>query len=70
VKLLEIISAGFNVTNQLLIAIFCIRRTLEKIWEYNEEIHQLFTDFEKAYDSGRKASIKVSVFKEKHETCN
>ena len=25
----------------------------EKKWEYNEEVHQLFIDFEKAYDSVR-----------------
>ena len=31
--------------------IFCICQTLEKKWEYNEEVHQLFRDFKKAYDS-------------------
>ena len=31
--------------------IFCIRQILEKKWEYNEEVHQLFIDFKKAYDS-------------------
>jgi len=24
---------------------------LEKKWEYNEDVHQLFIDFKKAYDS-------------------
>ena len=33
---------------------FCIRQILEKKWEYNEEIHQLFIDFKKAYDSVRR----------------
>ena len=33
---------------------FCIRQTLEKKWEYNEAVHQLFIDFEKAYDSVRR----------------
>ena len=33
--------------------IFCIRQILEKKWEYNEAVHQLFIDFEKAYDSVR-----------------
>ena len=28
--------------------------TLEKKWEYNEEVHQLFIDFKKTYDSVRK----------------
>jgi len=31
--------------------IFCIRQILETKWEYNEEVHQLFIDFKKAYDS-------------------
>jgi hypothetical protein len=31
--------------------IFCIRHILEKKWEYNETVHQLFIDFKKAYDS-------------------
>jgi hypothetical protein len=34
--------------------IFCIRQILEKKWEYNETVHQLFIDFTKAYDSVRR----------------
>jgi hypothetical protein len=34
--------------------IFCIHQILEKEWEYNEAVHQLFTDFNKAYDSVRR----------------
>jgi hypothetical protein len=33
---------------------FCIRQILEKKWEYNEAMHQLFIDFKKAYDSIRR----------------
>ena len=33
---------------------FCIRQILEKKWEYNEAVHQLFIDFEKAYDPVRR----------------
>jgi hypothetical protein len=33
---------------------FCIRKILEKKWEYNEAVHQLFVDFKKAYDSVRR----------------
>jgi hypothetical protein len=33
--------------------IFCIRQILEKKWEYNEMVHQLFIDFKKAYNSVR-----------------
>jgi hypothetical protein len=32
---------------------FCILQILEKKWEYNETVHQLFVDFKKAYDSVR-----------------
>jgi hypothetical protein len=31
--------------------IFYIRRILEKKWEYNGTVHQIFIDFKKAYDS-------------------
>ena len=34
--------------------IVCICQILEKKWEYNEEEHQLITDFKKAYDSVRR----------------
>jgi hypothetical protein len=34
--------------------IFCIRQILEKKWEYNETVHQLFRDFKKVYDSVRR----------------
>ena len=34
--------------------LFCIRQILEKKLEYNEAVHQLFIDFNKAYDSGRR----------------
>jgi hypothetical protein len=53
-KLLGIISVDFDVTDQPLIQIFCICQILEKKWEYNETVHQLFIDFNKAYDSVRR----------------
>jgi hypothetical protein len=34
--------------------IFCVRQILEKKWEFNETVHQLFVDFKKAYDSVRR----------------
>jgi len=37
---------------------FCIRQILEKKWEYNEEVHQLCIDFEKAYNSVRREVFK------------
>jgi len=40
-----------QVTNDHL---FWIRQILEKTWEYNEAVHQLFVDFKKAYDSIRR----------------
>jgi hypothetical protein len=33
--------------------IFCIRQILEKKWEYEKTVHQLFVDFKKAHDSVR-----------------
>jgi len=34
--------------------IFYIQQILEKKWEYNEAVHQLFIDFKTAYDSVRR----------------
>jgi sorting nexin-29 len=34
--------------------IFSIRQILEKKWEYNGTVHQLFIDYKKAYDSVRR----------------
>ena len=34
-----------------------IRRILERKWEHNEAVHQLFTDFKKAYDSVRREGL-------------
>jgi hypothetical protein len=46
VKLLGIISVGFDVTDQLLIRVSACQ-ILEKKWEYNETVHQLFIGFKK-----------------------
>jgi hypothetical protein len=37
--------------------IFCISQILEKKWEYNETVHQLFIDFKKAYRSVRREAL-------------
>ena len=41
--------------------IFSIRQILEKKWEYNNEVCQLFIDFEKAYESLYAILIKFGV---------
>jgi hypothetical protein len=53
-KLLGIISAGSIVTDLCTDQIFYIQQILEKGWEYNGMVHQLFRDFKKAYDSVRR----------------
>jgi len=45
---------GFRRNRSTTDHIFCIREILEKKWEYNEAVHQLFIDFNKAYDSVRR----------------
>ena len=44
---------GFRRNRSTIDLIFFIRQIIEKKWEYNEEVHQLFIDFKKAYDSVR-----------------
>ena len=48
---------GFRRNRSAIDHIFCIRQILEKKWEYNEEVHQLFIDFKKAYDSVRREDL-------------
>jgi hypothetical protein len=48
---------GFQSTRSTPDHIFCIRQILEKKWEYNEAVHQLFIDFKKAYDSVRREAL-------------
>jgi len=44
---------GFRHKRSTIDHIFCIRQILGINWEYNEEVHKLFIDFKKAYDSFR-----------------
>jgi hypothetical protein len=50
VKFLGIISVG-SFIRDLLPVRFSVHQILEKKWEYNGTVHQLFIDFKKAYDS-------------------
>jgi len=45
---------GFRRNRSTTDHIFCIRQMLEKKWEPNEAVHQIFIDFKKAYDSVRR----------------
>ena len=45
---------GFRRSRSTTDHIFCISQILEKKWEYNEAVHQLFIDLKKAYDSVRR----------------
>jgi len=45
---------GFRSNRSNTVYIFCIRQILEKKWEYNEVVHQLFIDFKEAYVSVRR----------------
>jgi hypothetical protein len=45
---------GFHCNRSTTNQIFHIWQILEKKWKYNGMVHQLFIDFKKAYDSGKK----------------
>ena len=53
-EVIEDHQCGFRRNRSTTDHIFCIRQKLEKKWEYNEVVHQLFIDFKKAYDSVRR----------------
>jgi hypothetical protein len=44
---------GFRRNRPTMDHIFCIRQIMQKEWEYNMTVHQLFINFKKAYDSVR-----------------
>ena len=48
---------GFRRNSTTTDHIFCIRQILEKKWEHNEAVHQLFIDFKKAYNSVRREAL-------------
>jgi hypothetical protein len=45
---------GFQHNRSTTDQIFCIRQLLEKKWEYNETVHQVFIDFKKVCDTVRR----------------
>jgi hypothetical protein len=53
-EIIEDHQCGFRRNRSTTVEIFCIRQILEKKWEFNETVHQLFIDFKKAYDSVRR----------------
>jgi len=53
---------GFRRNRSTIDHIFCIRQILEKKLEYNEEVHQLYIDFKKAYDSVRMEVLYKILF--------
>jgi hypothetical protein len=51
---------GLRLTRSTTDQIFCIRQILEKKWEYNETVHQLFIDFKKTYGSVRREVFSLN----------
>jgi hypothetical protein len=71
-KLLGIISVGFEVTDQLLIRFSAFIRywKKEKKYEYSERVHQLFIDIKKAQkntatliDASKEVDLEVNIEK-------
>jgi hypothetical protein len=54
---------GFRPNRSTTDHIFCIRQILEKKWEYNEEVHQLFIDLKKGYGSFRREVVYNTLIK-------
>ena len=53
-EIIEDHQCGFLRNRPTIDHLFWIRQIHEKKWEYSEEVHQLFIDFKKAYDSVRR----------------
>jgi hypothetical protein len=48
---------GFRRKGSTTEQVFLIHQRLEKKWEYNGTVHQLFTDFKKAHDTIRRVVL-------------
>ena len=48
---------GFRRNRSTIDQLFSIRQILEKKWEYNGTVHQLYVDFKKAYDSVKREKL-------------
>ena len=49
--------AGFRTGKSTTDQIFTVKNLMEKAWEHNVEIRQIFVDFQKAYDSIRRDKL-------------
>jgi hypothetical protein len=49
-EIIAVHQCGFRRNRSTTDQIFCIRQILEKKWEHNETVHELFLDFKKALD--------------------
>jgi hypothetical protein len=49
--------SGFRGYKSTVDQIFIIRQLFQKTWEFDQELHTLFVDFKKAYDSINRESI-------------
>jgi len=56
-EIIGFINVAFDAIGLLLIIYIAFAKYLRKKWEYNEEDHQLFIDFKKAYDSVRRENL-------------
>jgi hypothetical protein len=56
-EVIEDHQCGFRRNRSTIDQIFYIRQILEKKWEHNGTVHQLFIDFKKAYDSIKREVI-------------
>jgi hypothetical protein len=53
---------GYQCNRSTTDQIFCICQVQNKKWEYNVTVHQLFIDFEKAYDSVKREVLYKILF--------
>jgi hypothetical protein len=53
---------AFRHNRSMIDQVFYIQQVLEKKWEQNDTVHQLFIDFEKAYDSVRREVLYNILF--------
>lgn len=58
-KIIRDYQSGFRENKSTIDQIFIIRQLYQKTWEFDQELHTLYVDFKKAYDS----IIRKSIYK-------
>jgi hypothetical protein len=54
---ISLLITSYTILSNILLSLLSLHQILEKNWEYNKTVHQLFIAFKKAYDSVKRGVL-------------